>query len=101
MKIMDGRLALGCALLLSATLSAATNPPAPPPGQRFLFLVDTSAAMKKIDASTRQALFDLIHSGINGQMTNGDTFGIWTFNEQVYTGQFPMQTWHVDRVVPL
>jgi hypothetical protein len=102
MKIKDGLLALGCALVFACGLRAETNS-APPrvSAQRFLFVVDTSGSTKKIDAGIRQALFDLIYFGIDGQMKKGDTFGIWTYNDQVTTGKFPMMTWDPEQVLPL
>jgi len=44
---------------------------------RFLFIIDVSAGMKQLQEPAREALFDLIYSGARGQMTNGDTFGVW------------------------
>ena len=100
MKIMDGLVAFGCALVCTVSVFGQTNRPATPPdGQRYLFVVDISASMRKIDDSTRQALFDLIYFGVGGQMKNGDTFGIWTFNERTYAGKVPMQTWDPEKVL--
>src|ERR1035437_629860 len=28
-----------------------------------------------------------------GQLQRGDTLGVWTFNDDLYTGRFPLQTW--------
>ncbi len=36
---------------------------------------------------------DLLTSGMKGQVEAGDTIGLWTFNEELYTGRFPLQTW--------
>src|SRR6185503_19629288 len=72
----------------------STNSPAPlPDGDRFLFIVETSASMRKLDAASRQAVFDMIFTGLNGRMKESDTYGIWTFNEQTHPGLFSMQTW--------
>ncbi len=78
--------------LLAASALAKTNAPAPE-GNRFLFVVDTSLAMSRVEHGGRQAVFDLIYSGIFKQMRTGDTFGIWTFNDDVSAGLYPMQTW--------
>ena len=64
-----------------------------PPGNRFLFVVETSATMPKVEHAGRQAVVDLIYSGVDGRMRAGDTYGLWTFNEQTHAGLFPMQTW--------
>jgi hypothetical protein len=57
--------------------------------------------MQKIDSGLRQAVFDLIYYGVGGQMHDGDTFGIWTYNDQPHTGQFPMQIWNTNDAVAL
>lgn len=64
-----------------------------PDGQRFLFVVDISSGTKSLDAANRQALFDLIFTGLEGQMRTGDSFGLWLFNDELHAGQFPMQVW--------
>lgn len=62
-------------------------------GNRYLFIVDTSSAMRQFKHEGRQLVFDLIFSGCHDQMHDGDTFGIWTFNREVFAGVFPMQVW--------
>src|SRR5687767_6749972 len=69
----------------------------PPPGNRYLFVVETSAPMTRFEHAGRQAVFDLIFSGADGRMRRGDTYGVWTFNEEVFAGQFPMQIWQGDK----
>ena len=64
-----------------------------PSGEKFLFIVDTSESMDRLEHEGRQALFDLIHSGIYDHMKSGDTFGVWTFDKSLHTGEYPMQTW--------
>src|SRR5687767_13157288 len=90
-------------LAQAASSTARTNSPARrtpatpaktiPDGNRFLFILETSAAMNKLEHGGRQAIFDLIYSGMDGRMRNGDTYGIWTFNELPYVGFYPMQIW--------
>ena len=62
-------------------------------GGRFLFVVNTSSSMRRIEAPTRQAVFDMVFTGLDGYMRSGDTFGLWTFNEEIQAGDFPMQVW--------
>lgn len=81
--------------MVLATAMAAP-PPAKPPrpeGNRFLFILETSAGMTRLEHGGRQAIFDLIYSGVDGRMRRGDTFGIWTFNGDVHSGIVPMQTY--------
>jgi hypothetical protein len=88
-------LGLGLALagvLCCAPLRAA-EPAAPEPrNDKYLFIVDTSRAMKGMKSSLQQALGDLVHNGLEGWMHNGDTFGVWTFADRIST-DYPMQIW--------
>jgi len=84
--------------MVLATAMAAPQPsklakPPKPEGNRFLFILETSGGMTRLEHGGRQAVFDLIYSGVDGRMRRGDTYGIWPFNEQVYSGLVPMQTW--------
>lgn len=79
--------------LATAMAAPTARPPVKPEGNRFLFVIETSVAMGRLEHGGRQAIFDLLHSGVDGRMRRGDTYGIWTFNEQVYSGLVPMQTW--------
>jgi hypothetical protein len=80
--------------MVLATAMAAPQPAKPPrlpDGNRFLFILETSAGMAQLEHGGRQAVFDLIYSGVDGRMQRGDTFGIWTFNGDVHAGVVPMQ----------
>jgi hypothetical protein len=81
--------------MVLATAMAAPQPAKPrlPDGNRFLFILETSAGMTRLEHGGRQAIFDLLYSGVDGRMQRGDTFGIWTFNGQVHAGIVPMQTY--------
>jgi hypothetical protein len=83
------------ALLCPALLAAPKPPKAPslPSGHRYLFVVDTSISAARVSYTSRQAVVDMIWSGLDGQMRPGDTYGLWTYNEEPRTGVFPMQTW--------
>src|SRR3954469_19296211 len=75
---------LACKALLLLVLSVAHSPETfaaqkAPAGNRFLFVVETSNAMLPFEHAGRQAVFDLIYSGIGGQIKGGDTIGIWNF----------------------
>jgi hypothetical protein len=96
------RLSISTILVAAAwTLAAAekntNNPATPPPhGNRFLFVVETSTATARLDHGGRQAVVDMIYTGLDGQMREGDTFAVWNFNEQVFAGIYPMQVWKPD-----
>lgn len=89
-----GRQGLALTVLCGALLGGSTRLPAEPARtpNRFLFVIDTSAGMKPFESSVREAMFDFIYSGLRGQMTNNDTYGLWLVNEQNDTS-FPMETW--------
>jgi len=40
-----------------------------------------------------RAVHDMIGSRMRGQLRLGDTIGVWTYNEKLYTGQLPLQDW--------
>ena len=83
--------------LLAQRLPAQTTRPSPTSTRsenRFLFIVDTSAAMSRHNEAVRQIVYDLISSGMNGQMRPGDSYALWTYNEQNYPGVFPLQNWN-------
>lgn len=89
---------------MTLTVSAAvtvTTAPKKGGGNRFLFVVDTSSPMQRIEQGGRQAVFDLIYSGIENRMQTGDTFGIWTFGQEVKAGVFPMQVWQQSKSTDL
>lgn len=82
-----------CLGLTPATVRAASSVPANPAGQRYLFIVDKSSDMERLQDATEATIFDLVGSGLHGHMRSGDTFGIWTFSKEVTAGKFPMQIW--------
>ncbi len=59
---------------------------------RFLFIIDTSAAMKSRREGVDTAVTELLQSNMKGEMRNGDTFGVWTYSEKLNT-EFPRQVW--------
>lgn len=94
-------------LICPAAWAADTekNSPEPakpaPDGHRFLFVVETSADNRKSEAANRQAVFDLIVGAVHGHMRTGDTFGIWTFSDDVRTGEFPMTVYASERALEI
>ena len=89
---------LSLALCASAGAAAHKTPRvAAPDGNRFLVVVETSSAMLPFEHSGRQAVFDLIYSGIGNQAQAGDTLGIWNFGEDAHGGVFPMQVWDAEQ----
>jgi len=79
--------------LAAQTISPKTNPPPKPVTERFLLIVDTSAAMKKRAANVEQVVGNLFASGLGEQLHRGDTIGVWTYTDDLLAGQFPLQRW--------
>jgi hypothetical protein len=64
---------------------------------RWLLVVETSRSMHRRKEGTLQSLQQALATGMNGQLRRWDTLGIWTFNEQLYTGRFPLAEWSPER----
>jgi hypothetical protein len=92
MQRLLGTLLLG-AVMTAAPLPAQTNVAKAAPSKRCLLVVETSRAMQRRTEATLKVVQDLVTSGLNGQFRRGDSFGVWTFNDALYAGQLPMQTW--------
>jgi hypothetical protein len=60
---------------------------------RYLFIVETSKAMRRSLDAARLCVESTLARGISGQLRPGDTFGVWTFDSELHTGVFPMQRW--------
>jgi hypothetical protein len=79
------------ALALPGTLCGQTNA-VKRGGNRFLLIVDTSASMAGRKEGVLKALRDLLASSMQRQLREGDTLGLWTFNQDL-AGRFPLQHW--------
>jgi hypothetical protein len=79
--------------LVAQTPVSRTNAPSGPVAERFLLIVDTSAAMQKRAANTEQVVGNLFIGGAGNQLHRGDTIGVWTYTDDLHTGQFPLQRW--------
>lgn len=60
---------------------------------RYLFIVDTSAAMRTQASAVRETVDNLLHSGMHAQLQRGDSIGVWTYHEQLHAGDLPVQQW--------
>src|SRR3954470_11626091 len=78
------------------TACAAPQSPDPTLENLFLLIVETSSPMEKRAAGLASTLDQLLRSGFQGQARPGDTVGIWTYNDTLSAGEFPLQTWSKD-----
>lgn len=85
---------IGC-IFLFMTLTSQWVPAqtAGAPKGQVIFAVDASRSMSRVSAMSRQVVFDLVYDGVQGQMSSGDLYSIWVFNEKVYTNDFASMTW--------
>ncbi|MDB6124550.1 MAG: hypothetical protein JWQ71_3543 [Pedosphaera sp.] len=60
---------------------------------RFLFVIDTSANMKRHAVAIQEAVEKILTARAGGQFFRGDTIGIWTFDSDPHIGEFPLQIW--------
>ena len=83
------------ALLASLSLmsKAPAQPAVPAVENRFLLVFDTSSDMKKRLPAVQRTLDTMLASNMRGQLLAGDSIGVWTFDREVRTGQFPLQRW--------
>ncbi len=75
-------------------LRAQTNEmKAAPQPDRYLLIVETSKSMQRREDPVLEIVQDMLMSGLDGQFRDGDTLGVWTFNEDLSAGHLPLQTW--------
>src|SRR6266404_3831843 len=79
--------------LTTSPFPAVSQTNSTPPANRYLLIVETSRPMQRRSDGMLAAVQQLLNSGIGGQLKRGDTLGIWTYNEDLYPGRFPLQHW--------
>ncbi|HTR42161.1 MAG TPA: hypothetical protein VMH87_11155 [Pseudomonadales bacterium] len=75
--------------------------PVAPGETRVLIIFDTSSAMKKRLPNEVKAIKQLFALALAERLQNGDTIGIWTFDSDVHTGEYPLQYWQVQNITPI
>ena len=91
-RLLAGLLAVVAVAPGQLRAQTKTAKPAPP-SDRCLLIVETSKPMKQRSEAVLGAVRGLLMSGLNGQLRDGSTLGVWTYNEDLYAGRFPLQTW--------
>lgn len=81
------------AFILAFQGRAATPPTPLTPDCRYLFIVDTSLSMARLQEGVNNAVYRMVATGLNGQMVPGEVFTVWTFNEEVQQREFPLNSW--------
>lgn len=80
-------------LLTSEARSQTNVPKFATISSRFLVIVETSHPMGRRSDATLKTVGSLLYSGFNHQIKQGDSVGVWTYNQQLYTGRMPLQRW--------
>lgn len=80
-------------------LRAQTTPR--PLENRVLLIFDTSAAMKKRVPAEVKGIQKLFALQLPGQVHTGDGIGVWTFDQDVRTGELPLRHWQYDATVDI
>ncbi len=90
-----GRAAFTAALLLALAGPAPAAQPAAPSGggSRYLLVVETSRSMRTRSKAMLRTVQELLGGAMQGQLRGGDTVGLWTFNQDLYAGLFPLEVW--------
>jgi len=68
---------------------------------RFLLIFDTSSDMKLRLPAVQKALSSVLATNANGQLHTNDSIGVWTFDQELQTGQFPLQQWKPDNAATI
>jgi hypothetical protein len=90
---MSGAAALSAAFLLTPAGHAQSTTTAPV-DNRFLFIFGTSDDMKKRVPAVQEEINNLLSHNLGDQLRAGDSVGVWTFDQNLRTGQFPLQPWN-------
>ncbi len=78
---------------MNGNIRAQTNTAKAPPGNRYLLIVETSRIMDRRMPGVLQTVQELLGTTLGKELAKGDTVGIWTFNEKLNPGRFPLQAW--------
>lgn len=92
--------ALAALVFIPASIPALRAQSEPREETRVLLVFDTSSAMKKRVPNEVKAIKQLFALALAERLQNGDSIGVWTFDSDVRTGEFPLQLWQVQNITP-
>jgi hypothetical protein len=93
LSVLCGLAVFAGARPLASGQTGASETAATPAPKRWLIIVETSTAMQRRKEGTVEVTRDLLRSEMDGQLTPGDTIGVWTFDNALHTGKLPTQKW--------
>src|ERR1700722_20268290 len=68
---------------------------------RLLLVFDTSSAMKKRLPTEEKSVNQLFAITLNGKFHAGDSIGVWTFDKDLRTGEYPLQYWEPQDIITI
>ena len=77
---------------VTAQAAAQTKPPAPVES-RFLIIIEASQPMRGRLDGVCTALDALVQDTLPPLMRKGDSLGVWVYNQELFTGEFPLHRW--------
>lgn len=99
-KIFAATIRCFCVLLV-VTAWPVSAPAQPKSASRWLFIFDLSPAMKKRLPATEAVLKNFFATSAEGRLQAGDEIGVWTYDQKMRAGQFPLVTWKPDQATAL
>ena len=66
---------------------------------RWLLVFENSAAMKKRMPAANIELQKLLFTSMAGKMHAGDHLGVWSFDQKLHVGEFPLRSWEPENAV--
>jgi hypothetical protein len=61
--------------------------------ERFLIIIEASSDMEKRALNVQRSVGLLLSRTLREELQRGDTIGLWTYDQELHTGKFPLQRW--------
>lgn len=94
-QLQNARPLIALATLLLFTTVAAWAAE-PPQSSRYLFIFETSPVVKKHLPDIQRILIKLFASNMQQEIHDDDDLAVWTVDEKLHRGIFPMLSWAPD-----
>jgi len=92
-RVLRRLLSLVLPALLGVTAVAQTQSAQP---SRFLLVFETSPVLKKNLVTMQQTIAQWCASNLHGELRSDDDVAVWTVDQELHSGAFPMTSWTPD-----